>query len=344
MADIWEKQDDPGKPGPFTPSKIFENAEENYNSLRKWREENKDRYGIELSNEGFMAMNLLSQYAADDEEYVSNMYRFAAARKLSETRGLPFEYAFVNLDSLMESQYPNIKGEKSWFKAVGDSFALGTNTGIMAEKAWELRFARTPEERNRIWAEIMRLSEENLNFKDGVTRDMFTEGLKAFGESWSFMAKGAAGSFLGGLIHPAVGFIASGAMSARDMIGLEYISLLEQGVDDETAWKTAVASGSIQGVFEAISDPLSVIPGKGLGQFIFKRLHFAGKIGAFARAVGAEMIDVAFEGATEYAQEGVSQGFTERAKQATEKKARETVAQGDTAALEQAAEDLATSA
>ena len=63
--------------------------------------------------------------------------------------------------------------------------------------------------------------------------------------------------------------------------------MIHDGIDHDTALRLSWASGGIQGIIEATLGDVAALGSRtGLGQLIFRRLHYAGKIGAAARAVG----------------------------------------------------------
>jgi hypothetical protein len=331
-----------GQRNPF----ISSENHQKYQQQRAERQVNRDRYQVDLSDDDYAFINKLFPNEMDNKEYVDNRYRVATAVQLSRLYEIPFESAYKNMDTILEATYTEKKIPKDAFKAVSDSFALGTNQVKLSALGVQLMAHEVgAEERNKICQEIQQIKADNLTLQDGVTRNMFLEGVKGFGESWLFTASAAGAGALGSLATPAVGVIAAAAVSATQMAGLEYVNLLDAGIDPDTAKTVAVASGAIQGVIEAtLGDVAALGTRTGLGQLIFKRLHYAGVIGAIARGVLARPIDMAMEGLEEAAQEKVSQIGTEVAKQQTEQKVWKIVSGGEADPLEKAAEDLATAA
>ncbi|GHV91609.1 hypothetical protein AGMMS50268_21120 [Spirochaetia bacterium] len=315
-----------------------------YEFLNAGREEMKDRYRIDVSDEEWAFINNLFPEEKNNEEYVNNRYRVATAVQLSHLYNIPLNTAFENLDTIIEATYTEQKTPKTAFKAVSDSFALGMNSMKISALGTQLRMEKEgSENRNRVWQEYQKIKVENLELADGVTRNMFLEGVKAFMESLPFTASAAGAGILGSLATPAAGIVAAGVVSATQMAGLEYMNLLDEGIDDETARTVSLMSGAIQGVIEvALGDVAALGTRTGVGQMIFKKLHYSGKIGAVARGLMARPIDMAMEGLEELAQEKVSQIGTELAKQGTERKVQDIVSGKDP--LEEAAEDLATAA
>jgi hypothetical protein len=286
-------------------------------------EKNPERYRPLLNYEDFELFAKLFPDEQNNDEFVENRYRVATAIQLAEMYDLPFRFAYSHYDDILESQYDERvrKDPKTAFKAVSDSFALGTNQKKLSGMGLRLMTLGTGKERDKLWDEIQTIKKENEELGDGVTRNWFLEGLKGLGQSWAFTASGAAAGALGGLVNPALGVVSAALVSSADMTGLEYVSLLDQGVDDATARKVAIASGAIQGIIEAgLGDVAALGSRTGIGQWIFKRLHYSGKIGAVARVLAARPIDNLMEGVEEAAQELASQAFTELAKTETEKK------------------------
>ncbi|MDR3247354.1 MAG: hypothetical protein LBT39_01085, partial [Treponema sp.] len=286
-------------------------------------ERNPERYRIDLSNDDFALINQAFPNEQSNREYVDNRYRVATAIQLARLYSIPFHTAFSFEDDILESQYDErIRNDpKSAFKAVSDSFALGTNQLKLADLGGKLLLMGAGEERDRLWQEVQAIKRENEGLGDGVTRNMFIEGLKGLGESWAFTASAGAAGFLGGLINPALGAVASGVVSAAQMTGLEYINLLDQGIDEDVARPLAAASGAIQGILEAALGDIPALGSRtGLGQWIFKKLHYSGKIGSIGRVLMGRAGDTLMEGFEEAAQEITSQVFVEMGKDEMEER------------------------
>ncbi|MDR2784574.1 MAG: hypothetical protein LBB83_01535, partial [Treponema sp.] len=317
--------------------------QQNYARRSAEREANRDRYMTELTDTDFRLLNETYGEESDDEEYANRRYRAAAAFKLARMYNLPPPEAETYLDDFIKAEFPRADSPKTAWKAVADSFALGANQKRLAALGLRLMTLPEGEARNTLWQEIEAIGKENMELKDEVQRGWVLEGLKGFGTSWAFTASAAGAGFLGSLGTPALGIASAAAVSAADMTGLEFVNLLSEGVDWETARNTAIASGTIQGVLEAFIGDIPALGSRtGLGQLIFRKLHYAGKFGAAARVLGARAIDSVMEGVEELAQEKVSQIGTERAKQATEQKVQGLIAQGKP--WDEAAADLATAA
>ncbi|MDR1318697.1 MAG: hypothetical protein LBJ90_03655, partial [Treponema sp.] len=351
MSDFFEREgQSPFPAGPRPPEQRawFDQPEINSDYAQKFyeRQQNLERYRVDLSNDEFAVLNQLFPNERNEEEYSENRYRVATAMQLARMYDISIEDAYANVDSILEATYDRKMLYKDSFKAVSDSFALGTNQVKMAVLGNRLLLATDIDERNKLWKEIEEIGRDNETLADGVTRNMFLEGLKGLGNSWGFTATSAGAGFLGGLINPALGVVSAAAVSSAQMIGLEYISLLSQGIDDETARSTAIASGIFQGVVEAVfGDVAALGAGTGLGQIIFRQLHYSGAIGAAARIIGGRVVDILMEGAGESVQEMGSQSFAEAARQKTEEKVRDIIARDDIFdKRERAAEDLATEA
>jgi hypothetical protein len=286
-------------------------------------EKNPERYRPNMTEKDFAILNSVFSGEQTNKEFVDNRYRVLTAIELSRLYQVPFNFAYSRYDDIIASQYEERarKDPKTAFKAVRDSFALGTNQVRLAGLGRELMELPEGEEREAVWKKIQQIKKENEELGDGVTRNWFLEGLKGLGESWAFTAKSSAAGALGGLINPALGVVSAAAVSAADLAGLEYVSLLDQGVDRDTALRIAWASGAIQGIIEAVLGDVAALGSRtGIGQMIFKKLHYSGKIGAVARAFAARPIDSLMEGAEEAAQELASQAFTELAKTETEQR------------------------
>ena len=263
-----------------------EKIQQDYAQRSAERQANRERYMTELTDTDFRLLNETYGEERDDEEYINNRYRAAAAFKLARMYHLQPDEAMNYLDDFVKAEFPRADSPKSAWKAIADSFALGTNQKKLAALGIKLMALPEGEERNRTWREIEALGRENMELKDGVQRGWVLEGLKGFGESWAFTASSAAAGFLGSLGTPALGIVSAAAVSSADMIGLEYVSLLGEGVDEETARYTAIASGTIQGVLEAFLGDIPALGSRtGLGQLIFRKLHYAGKFGAAAIAL-----------------------------------------------------------
>ncbi|MDR0759196.1 MAG: hypothetical protein LBF74_03700, partial [Treponema sp.] len=328
-------------------------AQQDYIQRQAERQANLDRYKIELSNEEYDRLNTLYPVLFPDEqseeEHQHNQYRLGTAMKLSRMYNIPIDGAYTNLDAILEATFTKELPPPTAWRAVSDAFAIAQNNERLNGMGMELRsLPKGSEERNTLWKEIRKLREENLSLKDPLQRHFIFEGAKTLAESSIFSLKGSIIGGLGSVIHPVAGIIAGAATAALSTVGLEFLDLLEGGVDEDVAWRTAMVSSGLQGVFEGLSPDIPFFRNSGVGQQLFKMLHNSGKFGAFAKAVGAAIINTAAEGPTEFIQEGVSQIGEDRAKTATEEKVREIIARGKTPAedeaLDKAASDLATAA
>jgi hypothetical protein len=299
-------------------------------------ERNPERYRLNLAEEDFALFNQVFPGEQTNEEYEANRYRVATAVQLSRMYQISFKDAYTHEDDILEAAYDERvrRDPKTAFKAVSDSFALGTNQKRLAALGMRLWGNADTEERNRLWREAEAIARENEELADGVQRGWFLEGLKGVGTSWAFSASAAGAGFLGGLINPVLGVVSAAAISSWDMTGLEYINLLSQGIDDDTARRVALISGSIQGMIEAALGSVPALGTRtGIGQMIFKRLHYSGKFGAIARFLGGGLIDAGMEGVEEALQEVTGIGFLEEARRETEATARRQIA-GERAAAE----------
>lgn len=260
----------------------------------EWRAEQRQKFGIEVSDEEY---EQIGKVIAEAENPQDESYKIALAGQYAKWLGIPLSEAYLNVDVYTEAYTGKAFGEqdhKGAWEAIGDAFIMGNNTVRMGELGNLIRDAMQngDEESARIYTEEYNaLAEENFQRQDNVPRNIFVEAAKAGAQSAPYTGRVMLFSAFGSLAHPVAGAGAGFVYSSNIMRGQEFMELLNEGADLETANKVSIVSGALQGAVEAT-----------LG-------NVAGFAGAATKAVGRKALAGLSDGAIAKVAGGVARRF-----------------------------------
>ena len=292
-----------------------EHIAETIQKRRREKEEYKEKYLVNLTEQQHDVLNMMLEKADKPEEKI---YEFATAIKYAEQFNLPLDFAYQNLEAINRQWLGSgIAPSKSNFKAVVDSFSIGTNVVKMGHLGNALMDAeRSGNKREIAYAlqDLQRIEDENASLQDSMPRGWVVNLLKSGAQAIPFQAVTAAPSLALSLLgSPLLGSLTSFALSTGTTTGSEYWELRKAGVKPELARNIAKASGALQGAIETSLGTVAGLTGKGLGadkiaSKVITRLNAQGTFGKLAKGLvfyGANLIS---EGSEEALQELVSAG------------------------------------
>ena len=292
-----------------------EHIAETIQRRRKEKEEYKEKYLVNLTEQQHDVLNMMLEKAEKPEEKI---YEFATAIKYAEQFNLPLDFAYQNLEAINRQWLGSgIAPSKSNFKAVVDSFSIGTNVVKMGHLGNTLMDAEKSGDKREIayaLQDLQRLEDENASLQDSMPRGWVVNLLKSGAQAIPFQAATAVPSLIASLLgSPLLGSITSFAISGSTTTGSEYWELRKAGVKPDLARNIAYASGALQGAIETSLGTVAGITGKGLGadkiaSKVITRLNAQGTFGKLAKGLvfyGANLIS---EGSEEALQELVSAG------------------------------------
>ena len=238
----------------------YQNAIDTVNENKQKRLENRDRYGVELTDKQYAAINNIIAQAPDQEE---ESYKIATALKISDNIKIPFLEAYSNLDGYMSELYGEQKNTsyRNAFSAIGDMFTMGKNNVRIGELGQLIKEAtkKGDTESVKIYRkEYDDLKKSNELLVDNAPRTWGTKAIESFAQSAPFMAHSSSAALFGNLILPGVGgFVGTMYTTAKLTQGQEYLSLIDEGVDPDIAERVSGISGALQGVVEGALDTLT---------------------------------------------------------------------------------------
>jgi len=316
IFETQENQDNNFKAQNKVPDYSFLNPENIAGTVLKRREEKekyKNDYLIDLTEEQHNILNAMIEHTDDPEDKI---YRFATALKYSDNLDIPFDFAYQNLDLINQHWLGTGKGPaKSNFKAVVDSFLIGTKTLSLARVGNDLMsadFSGNEALIKNTEARHYELKRELERLQDSTPRSWLINAFKAGANTIPVSASTLLPSMLGSLLGP-LGSTVAFAVSADTQIGLQYLELREAGVKKEIAMPLANLSGTLQAAIEVSLGNVASITGKGLGadkivSKLFSKLNAKGIWGQIAKGLIHKVVDDFGEGVEEAEQELVSAG------------------------------------
>ena len=292
-----------------------EHIAETIQKRRKEKEEYKEKYLVNLTEQQHDVLNMMLEKAEKPEEKI---YEFATAIKYAEQFNLPLDFAYQNLEAINRQWLGSgIAPSKGNFKAVVDSFSIGTNVVKMGHFGNALMNAEKSGNKREIayaLQDLQRLEDENASLQDSMPRGWVVNLLKSGAQAIPFQAATAAPSLVLSLLgSPLLGSLTSFALSTGTTTGSEYWELRKAGVKPELARNIAYASGALQGVIETSLGTVAGITGKGLGadkiaSKVITRLNAQGAFGKLAKGFMFYGANLLSEGSEEALQELVSAG------------------------------------
>lgn len=188
----------------------------------------------------------------DIDAATEEAYKMATAIEFSRHYNISPAEALDMMEPQLEADFGK-QSYTSWWKAVKDSWTLGTNVVELSKLGKDLEYferAGDTESANQVYEKIKKLEEWNDTLQDGVPRNIFVKALKAGAETIPYSAAVGIPSLLMGVLlpelAPAVGF-AIGTDLTR---GSEYYELRKAGFDPEVANNTAALSSMSQALIE----------------------------------------------------------------------------------------------
>ena len=237
------------------------------------RLENRQRYGVELTDEEYSQINNL---IADSDNYDEEAHKIGSAILYSKEMGVPVSEAYTNLDTYNEALWgksEKTQNYKSAFTAISDMFVIGNNglkLGSLGNQLKEAEMSNDQELIETIQAQIDALESDNELRQDNAPRSWITEALKCGAQTLPFSAQAAAVGLFGNFLAPGLGTAAAFGASSSLAAGQEYIDMRREGVSKETASKVSAISGGLQGLVEVAlgttTDYLAVGAGKALSK------------------------------------------------------------------------------
>lgn len=297
-----------------------EHIAETIQRRRKEKEEYKEKYLVNLTEQQHDVLNMMLEKAEKPEEKI---YEFATAIKYAEQFNLPLDFAYQNLEAINRQWLGSgIAPSKGNFKAVVDSFSIGTNVVKMGHLGNTLMDAEKSGNKREIayaLQDLQRLEDENASLQDSMPRGWVVNLLKSGAQALPFQAATAVPSLIASLLgSPLLGSITSFAISGSTTTGSEYWELRKAGVKPDLARNIAYASGALQGAIETSLGTVAGITGKGLGadkiaSKVITRLNAKGAFGKLAKGFMFYGANLLSEGSEEALQELVSAGGKELA-------------------------------
>ena len=297
-----------------------EHIAETIQKRRKEKEEYKEKYLVNLTEQQHDVLNMMLEKAEKPEEKI---YEFATAIKYAEQFNLPLDFAYQNLEAINRQWLGSgIAPGKSNFKAVVDSFSIGGNVLKMGHLGNTLMNAEKSGNKREIayaLQDLQRIEDENASLQDSMPRGWVVNLLKSGAQAIPFQAATAVPSLIVSLLgSPLLGSLTSFAISGSTTTGSEYWELRKAGVKPELARNVAYASGALQGAIETSLGTVAGITGKGLGadkiaSKVITRLNAKGAFGKLAKGFMFYGANLLSEGSEEALQELVSAGGKELA-------------------------------
>ena len=297
-----------------------EHIAETIQRRRKEKEEYKEKYLVNLTEQQHDVLNMMLEKAEKPEEKI---YEFATAIKYAEQFNLPLDFAYQNLEAINRQWLGSgIAPSKGNFKAVVDSFSIGGNVLKMGRLGNALMNAEKSGNKREIayaLQDLQRLEDENASLQDSMPRGWVVNLLKSGAQALPFQAATAVPSLIASLLgSPLLGSITSFAISGSTTTGSEYWELRKAGVKPDLARNIAYASGALQGAIETSLGTVAGITGKGLGadkiaSKVITRLNAKGAFGKLAKGFMFYGANLLSEGSEEALQELVSAGGKELA-------------------------------
>ena len=297
-----------------------EHIAETIQKRRQEKEEYKEKYLVNLTDQQHDVLNMMLEKAEKPEEKI---YEFATAIKYAEQFNLPLDFAYQNLEAINRQWLGSgIAPSKGNFKAVVDSFSIGGNVVKMGHLGNTLMNAEKSGNKREIayaLQDLQRLEDENASLQDSMPRGWVVNLLKSGAQALPFQAATAVPSLIASLLgSPLLGSITSFAISGSTTTGSEYWELRKAGVKPDLARNIAYASGALQGAIETSLGTVAGITGKGLGadkiaSKVITRLNAKGAFGKLAKGLMFYGADLLSEGSEEALQELVSVGGKELA-------------------------------
>ncbi len=221
---------------------------------------NREQFGVDLPDNQYKQINdIIAQSENPDEE----SYKIASSLKLSQNLDMPFLDVYANIDTYIDEldNSPKDTRYRNGFTAIGNMFQLGKNNnriGELGNLIMEATAKGDTESLEIYRKEYEQLKQNNELLQDNAPRRWYTKALESAAQSAPFTGAVSGAALFGNFILPGVGgFLATTVKSAKLTAGQEYLSMIDEGIDHETAYKVSRASGLMQGLVEASLDTVT---------------------------------------------------------------------------------------
>jgi hypothetical protein len=286
-----------------------------------------EQYGVPVDPEEY---EIISRSVADVERHgmdpQEELHRWAGALQYSRYLRKPLSETYANLDSLNQWWLGRAYVPKTDWKAIGDSFRLGTLSVEMGRLAGQWRDSGGADD-SPLKKQLDEMYTESQKLQDAFPRPWYVELLKSAGQSAPFTMRTAGvglavGAAFAGMA-PAAATAATVAMlqvagartgsfleSFNLSSGLEYYKQRTAGVEHGIAAPVSAASGGIQAALEVALGNVPGLVGKLGGKTaatvagkVAQKLAVSGRLGAVGRAVMAYGLEHLEEGGEEALQD-----------------------------------------
>ena len=292
----------------------WNNKAENQQQKVGERLENRERYGIKLSDDQYKILNGMIANAENPDE---EAHKIGLAITYANQTGSSITDCYNNVDSYNEALFGPEKNTsyRSAFTSVMDALSMGANNVRIGQLGTELRRAHRNGDTEKVAAlmdEINALKADNELKYDNAPRAWVTNVLKAGAQSLPYTGYIAGAAMFGGFFAGPVGTAAAFGAGTQLMSGQEYIDSIDKGISPEIADPLSIISGGAQSLVEtAIGQVMSFagvglkaagkeVIGKGLQKTVVdkiaksvqQRFHFGASKNIATRAILGYLFDI----------------------------------------------------
>lgn len=303
----------------------WNNKAENQQQKVGERLENRERYGIKLSDDQYKILNGMIANAENPDE---EAHKIGLAITYANQTGSSITDCYKNVDSYNEALFGPEKNTsyRSAFTSVMDALSMGANNVRIGQLGTELRRAHRNGDAEKVAAlmdEINALKADNELKYDNAPRAWVTNVLKAGAQSLPYTGYIAGAAMFGGFFAGPVGTAAAFGAGTQLMSGQEYIDSIDKGISPEIADPLSIISGGAQSLVEtALGQVMSFagvglkaagkeVIGKGLqnavvdkiAKSVQQRFHFGASKNIATRAILGYLFDLPEEGLEEFVQQ-----------------------------------------
>ena len=306
---------------------LYQNELNTVRNEEQLRLENRQRYGVELSDDEYSQINDLIAHAENPDE---ESHKIASAILVSQNTNIPLAESYQNIDSYIQGLWGD--GEKTTsyknaFVAIKDMFVMGANNiqiGNLGNKILAAEKDGDEEALQIYMNQYKALMDDNALRQDNAPRTWVTKVLECGAQSAPYTGAVSGAAILGSFLGPAGSVGASLITSTALMRGEIYMDYRSKGIQPEIARSASLVSALPQAVIEASLGEIAAWAGAGikaLGKGASKtfsaklaeslantmqaKFHFGVGSKLAVRGITEYFGNLAEEGAEEYLQEGV---------------------------------------
>lgn len=248
MSDIFFNNEDQRK----RKNEYIESIKNEVRQKDDERLQNRQRYGVELTDEQYSQINNL---IADSDNYDEEAHKIGSAILYSKQFNIPVDEAYAKVDDFSEALWGIDKptSYRNLFTVIGDMLTIGNNglkLGNLGNKLREAEYNNDTEYAEQLLKEIETLNKDNELRQDNAPRTWATEAIKLAAQTLPFSTEAAGLGLFGNFLVPGLGTAMAFGSSSSLAAGQEYLDMRQQGVSAETARKVAAISGGLQGLAE----------------------------------------------------------------------------------------------